>query len=327
MSEHTPKPPDASMPPPTARRPVLHDPLVDAPLSPGARFIRDVGLAVSGGALHLILGALLVSTAPKCSPEPLPPEPQDEAISVSVIEEPPPKEEPPPEPPPKEEPPPEPPPKEEPPPEPPPEPPKPAPKPKVKPKPTPAPKDPPPPDTKPEPPPKPDAKPAGAMDPVELEGLTADSLSDKGAFTIKAGTGIKDGNITNQYVDPKRFDKIITRKGAKGDGTGTGMEAGTAKTVPTRSCPDKDEKLIKQVKAPYPPEARRRQIEARIVALLTVGTDGKVTRVKLIKKAGSPFDEAAEAAFKKWLFKPAEKNCAPIAKTIRYTYAFDLEDY
>ena len=170
------------------------------------------------------------------------------------------------------------------------------------------------------------------MKAVELEGLTDDSLSMEGSFTIKAGKGISGGKITNKYVDPKRMDKIIVGNG-NGDGSGTGTGSGTAKattTAPRKMCKSKKAKIKSRVKVPdskYPAEAKRRGIEAEVIGILSVSATGKVTGVKIVKPAGYGFDELAKEYFMKWKFTPAEKNCVKISSQVRIINRFTLTQY
>ncbi|QED26149.1 energy transducer TonB [Microvenator marinus] len=157
------------------------------------------------------------------------------------------------------------------------------------------------------------------MDPVNLEGLTMDSMGEAGAFEIKAGTGIKTGKMTTKVVDPSRFGKIKTAEGGTGEGY--------SKPAPKRTCPATKPVIGRRVKGKYPPEAKRRQIEGAVVALLTVKTNGKVGKVEVISGAGFGLDEAAVEAFKQWTFKPATQNCEPIEYKIRITHDFSLSDY
>lgn len=295
---------------------------------------RTAGLLIVGliatAAFYVLLGAALIIFAPMLNSEKDPAEKYEE-LNVTMVTEPPP--EPPPEP--IEEAVPEPEPKPEPEPEP-----EPEPKPEPKPEPNPPQPDPEPrpePEVEPEPTDEPppeepvvDEEPA-SMDPVELEGLTMESTVEGGDFAVKQGTGIKSGKIGDRYVDPDRFDKIKTGKG-DGDGSGSGTGKGTRKPAPPPgTCKDvKAKRLDGFYTVPpskYPAAARRRGIEGRVVALLTVNTKGRVTDVQVVKSAGYGFDELAVDAFKRWKFKPAEKNCEKVETQIRYTYDFELDPY
>ena len=77
---------------------------------------------------------------------------------------------------------------------------------------------------------------------------------------------------------------------------------------------------------PYPAQARRQQIEGTVRLLVTVGTQGQVLKVKILKGIGYGLDEAAVRALKRARFKPAMgSNGRPMVYTIRYRYTFRLE--
>ncbi len=160
------------------------------------------------------------------------------------------------------------------------------------------------------------------MDPVNLEGMTADNMSDNGAFTMKVGQGINKGKITNKYVDPNRFGKIKTKEGGTGDGY-----AKKATTTTPKSCKDKKAKVLKTFKGDYTPEAKRRSIEGVIVAILSVNTKGRVTNVQIVKSLGAGLDESARDAFLKFIFEPAEEGCEKVASKVRFEHGFSLDDF
>lgn len=311
------------------------DPLVSKKKSPALLIAALLGGVAVTVAFYAVLGFFLIQFAPLLNVEVEPPE-EEVLLDVAMFEEPK-VEEPEPEPIPEPEPEPEPE-IEEPEPEPEPEPevkepePEPEPKPEIK-EPEPEPEPEPTPEVK-EPEPEPNPDPPSSMKAVELEGLTMESTVSNSDFAIKQGKGIDSGKITNKYVDPKRFDKIKVGNG-NGDGSGTASGSGTSQgkkitSAPKKVCKAVKAKPIKQVKVPkskYPAEAKRRGVEGELTAILTVDKSGNVTAVKVIKSAGYGFDELAIDAFKKWKFKPAEKNCAPVGVKIRYNYRFTLDSY
>ncbi len=76
----------------------------------------------------------------------------------------------------------------------------------------------------------------------------------------------------------------------------------------------------------YPPAARRLQIEGTVRLSVTVGKDGRVLRVKVLKRLGYGLDEAAIRALKRARFKPAYgSDGRPMVYTIRYRYTFRME--
>lgn len=78
---------------------------------------------------------------------------------------------------------------------------------------------------------------------------------------------------------------------------------------------------------PYPDAARRRGIQGTVVLEVTIGEDGKVIEVKVLKGLGHGLDEVARKALMQARFKPAVGSDGnPMPHKIRYRYTFRLED-
>jgi periplasmic protein TonB len=84
--------------------------------------------------------------------------------------------------------------------------------------------------------------------------------------------------------------------------------------------------LIKDVKIPYPLEAKKANIEGPVVMDLVIDQTGRVRSVELIRGPGAGLDEAAAEAVKSFLFRPAKVGEQAVAVKIRYTYRFVLEN-
>ena len=77
---------------------------------------------------------------------------------------------------------------------------------------------------------------------------------------------------------------------------------------------------------PYPLVAKRQQVEGTVVLEVTVGPDGRVTHVKVVKGIGYGLDEAATRALQSARFKPAlGSDGRAMAYTLRYRYTFRIE--
>jgi len=77
--------------------------------------------------------------------------------------------------------------------------------------------------------------------------------------------------------------------------------------------------------AEYPKEAERAGIESNVVLVLDIDENGKVTRAEATPRVGNGFDEAAEAAARKFEFEPAKRGGRAIASRIKYLYKFTLQ--
>lgn len=85
-------------------------------------------------------------------------------------------------------------------------------------------------------------------------------------------------------------------------------------------------KPVKVPVLPYPEKAKNRGIQGSVVLEVTVGKDGKVLRVKVIRGLGYGLDAVAKRALKRARFKPAMgSNGKPMVYKIRYRYTFRLE--
>lgn len=84
-------------------------------------------------------------------------------------------------------------------------------------------------------------------------------------------------------------------------------------------------RVLKEVRAKMPLEAKRAGIQGTVVLRVQVKKDGSVRRVKLVKGVGYGLDEAAIAAMKRYRFEPARRNGVAVDYTIsRFYYVFEL---
>lgn len=77
----------------------------------------------------------------------------------------------------------------------------------------------------------------------------------------------------------------------------------------------------------YPPQARRRGIEGRVVVRVQVEADGSVSNANVIASSGSTLlDQSALDAVKRWRFSPAQVNGEPHGANLDLPIAFRLLD-
>ncbi|MFT3925467.1 MAG: TonB-dependent receptor [Myxococcales bacterium] len=102
--------------------------------------------------------------------------------------------------------------------------------------------------------------------------------------------------------------------------------------APIERTPESDEvdpnalvepKLLAFVEAGYPEQARAQRLEAKVLLVITIGSDGFVEDVQL---AGEPigygFDELAVSAARRFVFEPAKRGQEPMRARVRYLYEF-----
>ncbi len=91
---------------------------------------------------------------------------------------------------------------------------------------------------------------------------------------------------------------------------------------PRTSSPIKEPELLTFVPAEYPKEASEQGLEANVDLVLTIDQEGHVEHADVLAPAGHGFDEAAIAATKRFVFRPAERDGRPVKSKIVYRYSF-----
>lgn len=84
-------------------------------------------------------------------------------------------------------------------------------------------------------------------------------------------------------------------------------------------------KILKEIFAPYPKEARRAHIEGDVVLKVLIGEDGKVEEASVIDSLGYGLDEAALVAIRQFIFSPGFKDGKIVKVQIKYRYKFRLD--
>lgn len=84
-------------------------------------------------------------------------------------------------------------------------------------------------------------------------------------------------------------------------------------------------RVKKEVRPPYPIEAKRDGIEGAVVVEILIDSKGLVREARLIKGVGYGLDEAALRAIQEFEFEPAMMEEKPVAVRIRYSYRFVLD--
>ncbi|WP_163989964.1 TonB-dependent receptor [Pyxidicoccus caerfyrddinensis] len=99
-------------------------------------------------------------------------------------------------------------------------------------------------------------------------------------------------------------------------------DAGTVDAGVPTGVLTKPPALLRQVEAPYPPDAAAQQLEGTVVMFIDISETGAVTNVEVTQPAGHGFDEAAVEAVKQFQFEPAEVDNVPAPVRIQYAYQF-----
>lgn len=85
--------------------------------------------------------------------------------------------------------------------------------------------------------------------------------------------------------------------------------------------------IVKRVQPSYPDMAKQTGLEGMVVVRILVLKDGTVKDVIVVRPSGtnSGFEEAAIAACKQWIFKPAIQNQKPVSVWVNYPIKFSIK--
>lgn len=74
----------------------------------------------------------------------------------------------------------------------------------------------------------------------------------------------------------------------------------------------------------YTPEARDAKIEGAVLLSAVIEADGSVTGISVERSLDAGLDNNAVETVKRWQFKPAEKDGAPVAVSVKIEINFRL---
>lgn len=96
----------------------------------------------------------------------------------------------------------------------------------------------------------------------------------------------------------------------------TVYEPGSGVTLP---------KVVKEVRAQYPPGSMDSQVQGTVLMKCVVKRDGKPGDITVTKSLEPTLDEAAVAALKQWEFEPGKKDGAAVAVRVAIEMTFTLK--
>ena len=105
-----------------------------------------------------------------------------------------------------------------------------------------------------------------------------------------------------------------------GPGSGGGIGGGPYRPGSGITPP----RLLREVKADYTEEARRRGLSGEVVLEIVVRRDGSVGDVKVLQGLGSGLNERAVQAVRQWRFSPAERLGTPVDVMVEVSVEFRL---
>jgi len=179
---------------------------------------------------------------------------------------------------------------------------------------------PPPPAPAPVPPPPPEPLPAR---PIVAPVVTAkaDPVEQPGVIEKPAPTPPSQGPGTNGGAGSGRGVGNGEGSGSGiGDGSGGGIGGGPYRPGSGVTAP----RLLREVKAEYTDEARRRGITGDVVLEIVVLRDGSVGDVKVLQGLGLGLDQRAIQAVRQWRFSPATLRSTPVDVVVEVAVEFTL---
>lgn len=88
-----------------------------------------------------------------------------------------------------------------------------------------------------------------------------------------------------------------------------------------------DPRFAKAFHPDYPPSLVREGLEGSVTVKVTIGIDGRVNAIELVKATNRAFfEETREQALRYWRFKPATSDGVPVESQQVLTVQFNLED-
>src|SRR5688572_5762588 len=109
-----------------------------------------------------------------------------------------------------------------------------------------------------------------------------------------------------------------------GNGVGPGSGGGTGGGPYRPGSGIEAPRLLREVRADYTDEGRRRAIEGEVVLEIIVRRDGSVGDVKIVKRLGAGLDDRAVQAVRQWRFAPARRLGSPVDVIVEVAVEFKL---
>ncbi len=151
---------------------------------------------------------------------------------------------------------------------------------------------------------------AAATNAREQEGVI-----EKGRATESQGSGVGGGAGSGQGTG--NGEGLGT---GIGDGSGGGTGGGPFRPGSGIEAP----RLLREVKADYTEEGRRRGVTGDVVLEIVVRSDGAVGEVTVLRGLGAGLDQRAVAAVRQWRFAPARRRGEAVDVIVEVAVEFTL---
>ena len=110
----------------------------------------------------------------------------------------------------------------------------------------------------------------------------------------------------------------------QGSGIGDGVGGGTGGGPFRPGSGIEPPRLIREVKADYTDEARRRNLVGEVMLEIVVRRDGSVGDITVLRGLGSGLDQRAVAAVRQWRFLPAQRKGVAVDVIVEVSVEFTL---
>lgn len=152
---------------------------------------------------------------------------------------------------------------------------------------------------------------ASAADTRDRDGLIDDGRGDADSRGPGSGGGVGSGQGTGNG-------------GGLGAGIGDGAGGGTGGGPYRPGSGIEPPRLVREVKASYTDEARRRGISGDVLLEIVVRRDGTVGDVRILHGLDSGLNQRAVSAVRQWRFDPARRNGVPVDVLVEVAVEFLL---
>jgi len=166
--------------------------------------------------------------------------------------------------------------------------------------------------------------------PTQIDAVVLKKIETKQQKEIKSlTTSLKVPKSTLQSGSLSRgFSMDLSIAGVSEGGSGVAVGIPSAQTKNVVYSPgevDVSATEIRSAPVEYPQRALREKRGGRVDLLLVVETDGSVSHLELISEepSGYGFGQAAMAAMKEYLFKPAQLDGVPVRQRYSKEFHFD----
>jgi protein TonB len=141
-------------------------------------------------------------------------------------------------------------------------------------------------------------------------------------------------NVAVQDFAPGASINTVDASGSSIAGGGPGTEPGTGSSSDGSGVSDQPRPmtaeihqpvLLRRIEPTYPPVALRMGLQGIVILEAVISKKGSVENLTLLSSAGPLLDNAAMAAVKQWIYRPATLNNRPVSVYFRVTVRFRLE--